>query len=207
VGTAVDPHSPSVQGGLIALGLNSLALGVFGLIAALRRHVWASTAFLVMTFIDTALGIFITVILWLSGLSTLIIFSQLPILVLNVYSVLCAASFRAQLKAAAAESESVPSMPPPSDVEEAGGNVLDQTALLCTSDVAEGESHSSDDYPIVIAGRAGGALKYPGVHHRGSRRDNTSDVLLTLLRATGTGATSIGQDQGYSNRPCTAIEA
>jgi len=91
--------------------------------------------------------------------------------------------------------------------EEAGGNVLDQTALLCTSDVAEGESHSSDDYPIVIAGRAGGALKYPGVHHRGSRRDNTSDVLLTLLRATGTGATSIGQDQGYSNRPCTAIEA
>jgi len=144
VGTAVDPHSPSVQGGLIALGLYSLALGVFGLIAALRRHVWASTAFLVMTFIDTALGIFITVILWLSGLSTLIIFSQLPILVLNVYSVLCAASFRAQLKAAAAESESVPSMPPPpSDVEEAGEGGETEPEPAVEEDEATGKGRSA----------------------------------------------------------------
>jgi hypothetical protein len=91
--------------------------------------------------------------------------------------------------------------------QEGEGNLLDQTAILGTTDVAEGESHSSDDYPIVVVGRAGGALRYPGVHHRGTRLNNTSDVLLTLHRAMGTGATEVGAEQGYSNRPCAAIEA
>ncbi len=92
-------------------------------------------------------------------------------------------------------------------IEEGDGNLLDRSAILCTSDVAEGESHSSDDYPIVVAGRAGGFLKYPGVHHRGTTNDNTSDVLLTLLRAVGTGVTEVGAAEGYSNQPCAAIEA
>lgn len=89
---------------------------------------------------------------------------------------------------------------------EGDGNLLDNCVWIASSDCSEGLSHSSDDYPIVIAGRGGGALKYPGVHHRGTSNDNTSDVLLTVLRAAGTGATEVGRAQGYSNRPCTAIE-
>lgn len=93
------------------------------------------------------------------------------------------------------------------DTPEGDGNLLDNSAWLATSDVAEGESHSSDDYPMVVAGKGGGVLKYPGVHVRGTRNDNTSDVLLTLMRAAGTGVTEVGAEQGYSNNPCRAIEA
>ncbi len=89
---------------------------------------------------------------------------------------------------------------------EGEGNLLDNCCILCTSDVAEGLVHSVTDYPIVVAGRAGGFLKFPGIHHRGSGQ-NTSDVLLTCLQAVGTGLTSVGKDSGFSSTPCTAIHA
>lgn len=86
-------------------------------------------------------------------------------------------------------------------------NLLDHSVWMATTDVAEGESHSSDDYPIVVAGRGSGALKYPGVHHRGTNANNTSDVLLSIMQAAKTGLTEIGRDQGYSNQRCDAIMA
>ena len=91
-------------------------------------------------------------------------------------------------------------------IAEGTGNLLDNSVWMLTSDTAEGESHSSDDYPIAIAGKGGGLLKYPGVHHRGTTSDNTSDVLLTMLRACGTGLSEVGAAEGYSNQPCSAIE-
>lgn len=87
------------------------------------------------------------------------------------------------------------------------GNLLDHSVWLCSTDVAEGESHSSDNYPLVIAGRGSGALKYPGIHHRGSSANNTSDVLLSIMQAAGTGLTEIGQAQGHSNQRCAEIMA
>ncbi|MEM7676669.1 MAG: DUF1552 domain-containing protein [Myxococcota bacterium] len=86
------------------------------------------------------------------------------------------------------------------------GNLLDRSVWLCTSDVAEGYTHSSRDYPIIVAGRAGEYFKYPGIHHRGVDDNNTSDVLLSVMRAAGTGLTQIGAAQGYSNQTCRAIE-
>ena len=91
------------------------------------------------------------------------------------------------------------------------GNVLDRSAVLCTSDVAEGLDHSIKDYPILVAGRAGGALKYPGIHERGPLAGvsgpNASNVLLSCMKAVGTGATSVGKDSGLSTTPCAAIMA
>jgi hypothetical protein len=77
---------------------------------------------------------------------------------------------------------------------EGAGSLLDNSLWLATSDTAEGLTHSVDDYPIVLAGRAGGAMRFPGVHMRGPSllRRNTSDVLVTILRAMGSGRTSIG---------------
>ncbi|MFN7133060.1 MAG: DUF1552 domain-containing protein, partial [Myxococcales bacterium] len=92
-------------------------------------------------------------------------------------------------------------------IPEAGGNLLDNSALMLTTDVAEGLSHSSNDYPVVLVGRGGGVLKYPGVHYRSTTKENTSDVLLTLMQAAGTGLTEIGKDQGFSNRPCRPLMA
>jgi hypothetical protein len=79
---------------------------------------------------------------------------------------------------------------------EGASNLLDQSLFMATSDCAEGLSHSNADYPIVLAGRARGAMRFPGVHVRGTTtfglRKNTNDVLVTILRAMGSPRGSIG---------------
>jgi hypothetical protein len=91
-------------------------------------------------------------------------------------------------------------------IPEGAGNLLDNCAILASSDVAGGFEHSITDYPIVVAGRAGGALKYPGVHYR-SMRENTSTVLFSLLKAVGTPVTQVGDMGGLVTSGCAAIEA
>src|SRR5262249_33616992 len=88
---------------------------------------------------------------------------------------------------------------------EATGNLLDNCCILFSSDVCEGLPHSISDYPILVAGRAGGFLRFPGVHHRSTSNDNTSDVLLTCLRAAGANVDSVGDAGGLSDNPCTGI--
>ena len=65
------------------------------------------------------------------------------------------------------------------------GNLLDSAVVMASSDTADGREHSLEDYPIVVAGRGGGSLRYPGIHHRSECGDNTSKVLLSVLRAAG----------------------
>ncbi|MGZ3460646.1 MAG: DUF1552 domain-containing protein, partial [Archangium sp.] len=89
---------------------------------------------------------------------------------------------------------------------EAGGNLLDNSCILLSTDVAEGIAHSITDYPILVAGRAGGYLK-SGLHVRSTSGENTSNVLLTCLKAVGTGVTSVGSGSGYSETECAAIKA
>ena len=85
----------------------------------------------------------------------------------------------------------------------ASGNLLTNSVTLASTDVAEGLSHSVSDYPILVAGRGRGFLR-AGMHVR-SNGDNTSNVLLSVLQAAGTGVTAVGKDSGYSNIPFTAI--
>lgn len=84
------------------------------------------------------------------------------------------------------------------------GNVLDNTVVLCSSDVAEGLDHSINDYPVLLAGKGGGALK-SGYHFRSTNGRNTSDILLTAMRALGTGITQVGKDQGLSTTPIAEL--
>ncbi|MES1204410.1 MAG: DUF1552 domain-containing protein [Pseudomonadota bacterium] len=87
-----------------------------------------------------------------------------------------------------------------------GKTLLDNVAILGSSDVADGKSHSNTDYPIVIAGGGSGYLKNPGVHYKGVK-ENTSNVLLTVMRAAGSKIASIGLDKALSSTPCAAIES
>lgn len=80
---------------------------------------------------------------------------------------------------------------------EGAGNLLDRCAILCTTELSEGRTHSNDEFPIILAGRAGGALR-GGVHVR-SNRDNTSRVLLTALRAVGDPRPSFGTGPGEAS--------
>ena len=92
------------------------------------------------------------------------------------------------------------------DTPEGPGNLLDSCAILATSDCAEGKVHSVKDYPILVAGRAGGHFKYPGVHHR-EVGGNTTTVLFSLLRSVGVTLPEVGSSTGRATSGVSAIEA
>ncbi|HTM46132.1 MAG TPA: DUF1552 domain-containing protein, partial [Polyangiaceae bacterium] len=93
-------------------------------------------------------------------------------------------------------------------IPEGAGNLLDNCAILASTDTSDGRFHNLLDYPILIAGKGGGYFKYPGIHYRSPTGDeNTSNALLSLLRAAGTNVDSVGADNGLSSTTCSPIEA
>jgi hypothetical protein len=64
---------------------------------------------------------------------------------------------------------------------EGNGTLLDNCALLATTDLSDGYQHTVTDFPVVTAGTAGGALR-TGFHYQGAGR-NAAEVALTLLQA------------------------
>ena len=85
------------------------------------------------------------------------------------------------------------------------GTLLDQCAILFTTEVQEGLNHLTDNMPMIVAGRAGGALRTgQHVHAMG---DNTSNVHLTLLQAVGVPVTSFGAGPGLSTTTVPALLA
>jgi len=89
---------------------------------------------------------------------------------------------------------------------EGTSNLLAQSAILATSDTSDGSAHSVDDYPLLIAGSAGGFLKSPGVHVK-TAGDNSTKVLLSLVRSMGIEAPSYGGGLGMVTESMTDIEA
>lgn len=92
------------------------------------------------------------------------------------------------------------------DTPDGAGNLLDSLALLITSDTSDGEAHSVNDLPVVIAGKAGGALKYPGVYYH-SNGEHTNRVLLSVLRGVGLTLAEIGEGNNKQTAGVSAIEA
>ncbi|MBL8295402.1 MAG: DUF1552 domain-containing protein, partial [Bryobacterales bacterium] len=45
------------------------------------------------------------------------------------------------------------------EIDEGGQSLLDSSALLLCSNLFDGDAHSADEMPMVLAGRAGGQLK------------------------------------------------
>lgn len=90
------------------------------------------------------------------------------------------------------------------DVPEGDGNLLDRTVILASSDTSDGRAHTINDYPILVAGRGGGALR-TNVHYRSGSEENTSKVLLSCLQAVGLPLTEFGNGGGRVDTPCTEI--
>jgi hypothetical protein len=63
------------------------------------------------------------------------------------------------------------------------GNLLDNSCVYVTSCTGESVSHGNKDYPLLSAGRAGGALK-TNVHQR-MEGESSSLLPFTLLKAMG----------------------
>jgi hypothetical protein len=92
------------------------------------------------------------------------------------------------------------------NVPEGDGNLLDSCAILASSDTADGRGHTITDYPILVAGKAQGALVHPGVHFRSSGQ-NTTRVLLSLLQAMDLPYTEFGERGGHVTARCSEIMA
>lgn len=90
-------------------------------------------------------------------------------------------------------------------VQEGEGTLLEHTGLLITSDVSYGRAHSIEEYPIMIAGSANGALK-KGIHYRSPASESTTKVLLTMARAMGLSLDSYGEGSGKVTSSLSAIE-
>jgi hypothetical protein len=90
---------------------------------------------------------------------------------------------------------------------EGAGNLLDNSVLLASSDAASGLTHSTDDMPILVCGGGGGTLTHPGIHYHSPSGENTSDVLLAILKSVVPEATEVGSGNGYSNTPLAALLA
>ena len=79
------------------------------------------------------------------------------------------------------------------DIDEGGSSLLDNTLLLYTSYMADG-GHGRDDYPVVLAGKAGGALK-PGRHLAFDEKAPMANLYVELLNLFGVPTTSFGDSQ------------
>jgi hypothetical protein len=99
-------------------------------------------------------------------------------------------------------------------IPEGTGSLLDQCAVLAASDVGEGWIHSEIDFPIVVAGGAGGRLKTGIGHYRSPSEESVTTISLACVQAVlpspddvpAIGGT-LGVYDGYTDTPCAAIVA
>ncbi len=79
------------------------------------------------------------------------------------------------------------------DIDEGGSSLLDNTLLMFTSYMADG-GHGRDDYPVVLAGKAGGALK-TGRHLAFDKKAPMSNLYVEMLNLFGIPTTSFGDSE------------
>jgi hypothetical protein len=79
--------------------------------------------------------------------------------------------------------------------KEAGGSLLDHSMIVYASGLSDGNRHSHEDLPVLVAGRGDGSLK-PGRHIVYKKGTPVTNLYLTLLDRLGVEATSIGDSTG-----------
>ena len=83
-------------------------------------------------------------------------------------------------------------------------NLLDQSLVFVTSDTAWGKTHTNTEWPVLLAGKAGGKLQ--GDAHYNFPGENLSKALLTVAQMMGSTATSLGGGVGAVTAPLTGIK-
>jgi hypothetical protein len=85
------------------------------------------------------------------------------------------------------------------------GNLLDNSCVYATSCVSESQTHGGTDYPMLVAGKAGGKLRTD--QHIRLVDENVSKVPFTLLTAMGSTATSFGMAEAQVSSGVTGLLA
>lgn len=87
------------------------------------------------------------------------------------------------------------------------GTLLDQCGILATSEMSDGFSHSGADMPVIVAGKANGALK-TGFHSRMPDGTHTNQVMFTMLRkVAGLNLSSWGTEEFMVKQGIAPLEA
>lgn len=87
-------------------------------------------------------------------------------------------------------------------IPEGEGNLLDNSMILFGSSMSDGNLHNPNNLPILLAGKAGGALK-TGYHIASPKNTPLCNLYMTMINAMGIEAESFGD----SNGPLTEIIA
>ncbi len=74
------------------------------------------------------------------------------------------------------------------------GNLLDASLVYVTSDTAWGKTHDRTEWPVLLAGKAGGRLR--GDEHHRFLGENLSRALLTVAQLMGSTEAEFGIDTG-----------
>ena len=75
------------------------------------------------------------------------------------------------------------------------GTLLDHAMVVYGSAIGDGDRHTHDDLPILLAGHGGGALR-PGRHLVYPKETPLTNLYLTLLDGMGVRPESIGDSTG-----------
>lgn len=78
-------------------------------------------------------------------------------------------------------------------VSDANGPLLDSSAVLFSSEIEDGDAHRHTNLPVLVAGRAGGALQ-PGRHVVYAGGPPLANLYVALLNALGAPTASFGDD-------------
>jgi hypothetical protein len=79
--------------------------------------------------------------------------------------------------------------------QDGDGNLLDHSLILFGSGMSDGNQHNHTPLPMLLAGKASGALK-AGRHVRLPKLTSHSNLLLTILHKAGVQAEKIGDSSG-----------
>lgn len=82
-----------------------------------------------------------------------------------------------------------------SEIEEGEGTLLDNTAIVYGSAIADGNRHNHHNLPVLLAGGAGGRIE-GGKHRKYPKHTPLMNLFLTLLQQTGVPVQSVGDSTG-----------
>lgn len=90
-------------------------------------------------------------------------------------------------------------------ITEGAGTLLDSSLVYVTSCCSWGKVHSYDEWPVLLVGKGGGALK--GNQHLRAQGENLSKVLYSIASMMGTSLPSLGDNVGKVTSGLSILEA
>jgi hypothetical protein len=90
-------------------------------------------------------------------------------------------------------------------ISEGAGTMLDNSLVYVTSCTCWGKVHASIEWPVLLLGKAGGALS--GNLHLRDQDESLSKALFSIGKIIGLSIASLGKNEGLVNGGLTGLDA